>query len=136
VPDAILLKPGKLTPAEWVEMRKHPQIGYDILRSIDFLGPSAEVVLTHQERWDGGGYPRGLAGEAIPLAARIFAIADTFDAMTTTRPYRRGLPAEAARAEIAKHAGTQFDPRCADAFLSMRPEEVVALARTTDVRPI
>jgi putative nucleotidyltransferase with HDIG domain len=136
VPDAILLKPGKLTPAEWVEMRKHPQIGYDILRSIEFLGLPADVVLSHQERYDGGGYPRGLAGDAIPLAARIFAIADTFDAMTTTRPYRRGLPAEAARAEIAKHAGTQFDPRCADAFLSMRAEEIAALARTTDVRPI
>jgi len=136
VPDAILLKPGKLTPAEWVEMRKHPQIGYDILRSIEFLGPPAEVVLCHQERYDGGGYPRGLAGDAIPLAARIFAIADTFDAMTTTRPYRRGLPADAARVEIGKHSGTQFDPRCADAFLSMRPEEIVALARTTDVRPI
>jgi putative nucleotidyltransferase with HDIG domain len=136
VPDAILLKAGRLTPSEWVEMRKHPQIGYDILRSIEFLGPSAEVVLCHQERYDGGGYPRGLSGEAIPLAARIFAIADTFDAMTTSRPYRRGLPAEAARVEIAKCSGTQFDPRCADAFLSMSSEEIVALGRTTDVRPI
>jgi putative nucleotidyltransferase with HDIG domain len=136
VPDAILLKPGRLTPAEWVEMRKHPQIGYDILRSIEFLGAPADVVLCHQERYDGGGYPRGLSGDAIPLAARIFAIADTFDAMTTTRPYRRGLPAEAARVEIAKHAGTQFDPRCADAFLSMRADEITTLARTTDVRPI
>ncbi len=136
VPDAILLKAGKLTPGEWVEMRKHPQIGYDILRSIEFLGPSAEVVLCHQERWDGGGYPRGLAGDAIPLAARVFAIADTFDAMTTNRPYRRGLPVEAARAEIARFSGTQFDPRCADAFLSMRPEEIAALAHPTDGRPI
>jgi putative nucleotidyltransferase with HDIG domain len=136
VPDAILLKAGKLTASEWVEMRKHPQIGYEILRSIEFLGPSAEVVLCHQERYDGGGYPRGLSREAIPLAARVFAIADTFDAMTTNRPYRRGLPAEAARAEIARFSGTQFDPRCADAFLSMRPEDIEALARTTDVRPI
>jgi putative nucleotidyltransferase with HDIG domain len=136
VPDAILLKAGKLTASEWVEMRKHPQIGYEILRSIEFLGPSAEVVLCHQERYDGGGYPRGLSREAIPLAARIFAIADTFDAMTTNRPYRQGLPAEAARVEIARFSGTQFDPRCADAFLSMRPEEIAALARTTDVRPI
>ncbi len=136
VPDAILLKAGHLTPSEWVEMRKHPQIGYDILRSIEFLGPSAEVVLCHQERYDGGGYPRGLSGEAIPLAARIFAIADTFDAMTTTRPYRRGLPAEAARAEIAKCSGTQFDPRCATAFLAISAEEIIALSRPTDVRPI
>jgi putative nucleotidyltransferase with HDIG domain len=136
VPDAILLKPAKLTPSEWVEMRKHPQVGFDILRSIEFLGPSAEVVLCHQERYDGGGYPRGLAGDAIPIAARIFAIADTFDAMTTDRPYRRGLPADAARAEISRFAGTQFDPRCADAFLSMRPEEIATLARPTSVQPI
>jgi response regulator RpfG family c-di-GMP phosphodiesterase len=136
VPDAILLKPSKLTEQEWAEMRKHPQIGYDILQSIEFLGPSAEVVLCHQERFDGGGYPRGLHGDAIPIAARIFAIADTFDAMTTTRPYRRALAAEAARAEISRCAGTQFDPRCADAFLSMSPDDIAALARPSDLRPI
>jgi response regulator RpfG family c-di-GMP phosphodiesterase len=136
VPDAILLKPGKLTDAEWAEMRKHPQIGFDILESIQFLGPSAEVVLCHQERFDGGGYPRALAGDAIPIAARIFAIADTFDAMTSNRPYRKGLPPAAARAEISRWAGTQFDPRCADAFLSIRQEELDALARPSDVPPI
>ncbi|HEX9307117.1 MAG TPA: HD domain-containing phosphohydrolase, partial [Anaeromyxobacter sp.] len=97
VPDAILLKPGKLDDTEWREMKRHPQIGYDILRSIDFLKTSAEMVLSHQERFDGGGYPRGLAGEQIPIAARIFAIADTYDAMTNHRPYRRALSAEAAR---------------------------------------
>ncbi len=136
VPDAILLKPGRLTEDEWTEMRKHPQIGFDILNSIQFLGASAEVVLCHQERFDGRGYPRGLSGEAIPIFARIFAIADTFDAMTTNRPYRRALPAEAARAEIARCAGTQFDPRCAEAFLTMQQEELEALARPTDVHPI
>jgi len=136
VPDAILLKPAKLTEDEWAEMRKHPQIGFDILKSIQFLGPSAEMVLCHQERFDGRGYPRGLAGEAIPIAARVFAIADTFDAMTTNRPYRRALPPEAARAEITRCAGTQFDPRCAEAFLSMKQDEIDALTRPTDVHPI
>jgi response regulator RpfG family c-di-GMP phosphodiesterase len=136
VPDAILLKPAKLTEEEWVEMRRHPQIGFDILKSIQFLGPSAEMVLCHQERFDGRGYPRGLGGEAIPIFARIFAIADTFDAMTSNRPYRRALPAETARAEIERCAGTQFDARCAQAFLSMPQDELDALARPTDVHPI
>jgi response regulator RpfG family c-di-GMP phosphodiesterase len=136
VPDAILLKPGKLSEAEWAEMRRHPQIGYDILRSIHFLESSAEMVLTHQERFDGGGYPRGLAGEAIPIAARIFGIADTYDAMTSHRPYRRAVSGEAARAEIARCSGTQFDPRCADAFLSLTPAELAELSRPTDVLPI
>jgi len=136
VPDAILLKPGKLSEAEWAEMRRHPQIGYDILRSIHFLESSAEMVLTHQERFDGGGYPRGLAGEAIPIAARIFGIADTYDAMTSHRPYRRAVSGEEARAEIARCSGTQFDPRCADAFLSLTPAELAELSRPTDVLPI
>jgi len=78
-------------------------------------------VLAHQERWDGQGYPNRLAGEDIPLGARIFAIADTLDAITSDRPYRRGSPIEKARAEIRRHSGTQFDPRCAEAFLSLEP---------------
>ncbi|HSD20978.1 MAG TPA: HD domain-containing phosphohydrolase [Anaeromyxobacter sp.] len=136
VPDAILLKPAKLTPAEWEEMRKHPQTGFNILQSVEFLDVPAQVVLSHQERFDGGGYPRGLAGDAIPIGARIFAIADCFDAMTSDRPYRKGGTVEAARAEIARCTGTQFDPRCADAFLSMTPDELAELARTTAARPI
>src|SRR5205814_1731753 len=92
VPDSILLKPGPLTNAEWTEMRKHPEVGYRILESIDFLRPAAEIVLAHQERWDGNGYPRGLTGESLPLGARIFMIADTLDAMTSDRPYRRAAP--------------------------------------------
>jgi response regulator RpfG family c-di-GMP phosphodiesterase len=136
IPDAILLKPGKLDEAEWREMRRHPQIGYDILRSIHFLAPSAEMVLAHQERWDGGGYPRGLSGEQIPIAARIFAIADTYDAMTSNRPYRKALPAATARAEIERCAGTQFDRRCAEAFLAMPQAELAELARPTAVLPI
>jgi putative nucleotidyltransferase with HDIG domain len=136
VPDAILLKPGKLNEAEWAEMKRHPRIGYEILRSIDFLDRSAEMVLSHQERWDGRGYPRGLVAEDIPIAARIFAIADTYDAMTSDRPYRKALSADAAREEIARCAGTQFDRRCAEAFLSMRHAEMLELARPTETLPI
>ncbi|ABC81601.1 HD domain-containing phosphohydrolase [Anaeromyxobacter dehalogenans] len=136
VPDAILLKPGKLTPEEWTEMRKHPQIGFNILKSVDFLQVPAEMVLCHQERFDGGGYPRGLSGEAIPLSARIFAIADCFDAMTSDRPYRKRTSTENARKEILRCAGTQFDPRAADAFLSLSEDELLELSRPSDERPI
>ncbi|ACG73259.1 response regulator receiver modulated metal dependent phosphohydrolase [Anaeromyxobacter sp. K] len=136
VPDAILLKPGKLTPEEWTEMRKHPQIGFNILKSVDFLQVPAEMVLCHQERFDGGGYPRGLSGDAIPLSARIFAIADCFDAMTSDRPYRKRTSTENARKEILRCAGTQFDPRAADAFLSLGEDELLELSRPSDERPI
>ncbi|MFL5299075.1 MAG: HD domain-containing phosphohydrolase [Anaeromyxobacteraceae bacterium] len=129
VPDAILLKPGKLTPGEWDEMRRHPQTGFKMLESIPFLSVPSEIVLTHQERWDGGGYPRGLVGEAIPLGARIFAIADTLDAITSDRPYRKGSPIEAAREEIRRCSGVQFDPRCAEAFLSLEPRLLDSLRR-------
>jgi HD-GYP domain-containing protein (c-di-GMP phosphodiesterase class II) len=94
------------------------------------------MVLSHQERWDGRGYPRGLVAEDIPIAARIFAIADTYDAMTSDRPYRKALSADAAREEIARCAGTQFDRRCAEAFLSMRHAEMLELARPTETLPI
>ncbi len=136
VPDAILLKADRLTPAEWEEMRKHPQIGWTILKSIDFLDVPAEIVLSHQERWDGGGYPRGLRGAAIPIGARIFAIADCYDAMTTDRPYRARTTVEAARAEIARCAGTQFDPDCAEAFLAIGAEEWERIAVPSSTRPI
>src|SRR3954467_14373013 len=127
VPDSILLKPGPLTPAEWVEMRRHPEVGFRILQSIEFLRPAAEIVLAHQERWDGGGYPRKLRGEALPLGARIFAIADTLDAMTSDRPYRKAATFAQARLEIARCAGTQFDPRCVAAFADVPDEELEAL---------
>jgi len=135
VPDAILLKPGPLSPAEWDEMRRHPQIGWTILKSIAFLQVPAEIVLSHQERFDGGGYPRGLRGDAIPLGARIFAIADTLDAMTTDRPYRGRTSFAAALAEIRRCAGSQFDPRCVEAFLSIGQEGIEAIARS-DTRPL
>jgi response regulator RpfG family c-di-GMP phosphodiesterase len=121
VRDSILLKPGKLSESEWAEMRKHPQIGYEILKNIEFLASAAMIVLCHQERWDGQGYPNGLHGPDIPLGARIFAVVDTLDAMTSNRPYRKALSFDAAREEIRACAGTQFDPRVAEAFLDMPP---------------
>jgi response regulator RpfG family c-di-GMP phosphodiesterase len=136
ITDAVLLKPGRLTAEEWVVMRTHPQIGYDILKAIPFLGSPADIVLSHQERFDGSGYPRGLAGEAVPLGARIFAIADTYDAMTSDRPYRKRQPAEAARAEMARCSGTQFDPICVAAFLTITDLELEELSRPTPEQPI
>jgi response regulator RpfG family c-di-GMP phosphodiesterase len=136
ITDAILLKPGKLTEEEWTVMRTHPQIGHDILRAIPFLGSPADIVLAHQERYDGKGYPRGLAGEAVPLGARVFAIADTYDAITSDRPYRKRQTPEAARQEITRCSGTQFDPRCVEAFLTISEAELLELARPTPEQPI
>jgi cyclic di-GMP phosphodiesterase len=129
VPDSILLKPGPLTHLEWVEMRRHPEVGYHILSTIDFLRPAADIVLAHQERWDGAGYPCKLRGEEIPLGARIFAIADTLDAMTSDRPYRKASTFSQARQEIWRCAGTQFDPRCVEAFRRIPDEELESLRR-------
>ena len=119
VPDAILRKPGKLDAAEWEEMKKHPGMGYRMLKHIRFLTPALEIVHCHQERWDGSGYPHGLKREDIPLGARIFATVDTFDAMTSDRPYRAALSIEAARDEIRRFSGIQFDPKVADVFLAI-----------------
>ncbi|RRA47423.1 HD domain-containing phosphohydrolase [Acidipila sp. EB88] len=123
IPDAILLKPGRLDHDEVSVMRRHCLSGYQIVRKIPFLKEAADIVYSHQEHYDGGGYPRQLRGEEIPLGARIFAVADTLDAITSDRPYRRGSPFSSARNEIARCAGSQFDPRVVDAFLSM-PSEV------------
>jgi putative nucleotidyltransferase with HDIG domain len=117
VSDTILHKPGPLTEEEWVDMRRHPQIGHDMIRDIGFLSGAAVIVLAHHERYDGKGYPRGLKADEIPLGARIFVVADTFDAMTSDRPYRAALSCEAARDEIIRCSGTQFDPQCVQAFL-------------------
>jgi response regulator RpfG family c-di-GMP phosphodiesterase len=119
IPDSILLKEGKLTPQETAVMQAHVRIGYDMVCRIAFLAGAAEIVLTHQERYDGTGYPQGLAAEEIPLGSRIFAVADTFDAMTSDRPYRRALPFRAAREEIEREAGRQFDPEFVQVFLSI-----------------
>jgi putative nucleotidyltransferase with HDIG domain len=119
VPDAILHKPGKLTPQEWLRMRNHPLYGQQILSGIQFLEDASRVVAEHHEKWDGSGYPWGLAGEDIDCNARIFAVADAFDAMTSDRVYRAGLTFEAAAAELARETGTHFDPKVVEAFCSI-----------------
>ena len=118
IPDAILLKPSKLQVDEKV-MREHCARGYQMLRKIPFLQEAAEIVYSHQEHYDGSGYPRGLKGEEIPLGARIFAVADTLDAITSDRPYRKATSFAAARLEIKRCAGTQFDPKVVDVYLSL-----------------
>jgi HD-GYP domain-containing protein (c-di-GMP phosphodiesterase class II) len=119
VSDAILKKPGPLTPSEWQEMRRHPEIGYRIIASIPFLKPAAELVLHHHEHWNGRGYPHGLAGPSIPLGARIFAVVDAFDAMTSNRPYRAALSWETAIDELERGSGTQFDPLVVTTFINL-----------------
>lgn len=119
IPDTILLKPAKLTSEERAVMETHARIGYELVSRIAFLAASAEIVLTHQERFDGTGYPQGLVGNEIPLGSRIFAVADTFDAMTSDRPYRKALSYSTARDEIEREAGRQFDPQVVRVFLSV-----------------
>jgi cyclic di-GMP phosphodiesterase len=119
IPDAILLKPGKLTEDEMNTMKEHCYLGYKIISRIPFLAEAAEIIYSHQERYDGTGYPRRLEGNEIPLGARIFAIADTLDAMRTDRPYRAAQSMEAARKEIELWAGRQFDPAIVKVFLEM-----------------
>jgi response regulator RpfG family c-di-GMP phosphodiesterase len=116
VPDSILRKPAKLTDDEWVLMRQHPVHGQQILRGIEFLEGAARVVAQHHEKWDGSGYPLGLTGEDIDLCARIFSVADAFDAMTSDRVYRKGKPYQAAAQELDDWAGKQFDPKVVEAF--------------------
>jgi len=119
IPDKILNKPGKLEPDEMTIMKEHAYHGYQIVKKIPFLAEAADIVYSHQERFDGTGYPRGLKGEQIPLGARIFSVADTFDAITSDRPYRLAQSDQAAREEIAKWAGRQFDPEVVKVFLEM-----------------
>ena len=116
MPDAILFKPGALTTEERALMARHPVVGAEIVDGIEFLSEAAKVVRSHHERWDGTGYPDGLRGEEIPLAARVFAVADVLDALTTDRPYRPRIPLGEARAMIVEAAGTQFDPTVVTAF--------------------
>ena len=123
IPDQILRKPGPLTAEEREIMRKHCEIGYAVLERIPFLKEAAEIVLAHQESYDGSGYPRGLKGAQIPLGARIFAVADTLDAMISDRPYRKAVPISAARAEIQLYSGRQFDPHVVEVFLA-QPDEI------------
>ncbi|MCJ7533951.1 MAG: HD domain-containing protein [Anaerolineales bacterium] len=117
IPDSILKKPASLDDDEWIEMRKHPIYAYEMLNRISYLAPSLAIPYCHHEKWDGTGYPRGIAGEEIPLEARIFAIADVWDALCSDRPYRKALPAETALKYIEDNRGTHFDPKVVDAFL-------------------
>lgn len=119
VPDAILLKPGPLTEDEWKIMRSHPQLVYDMLAPVQYLRPALDIPLFHHERWDGSGYPYGLKGEQIPLVARIFAVVDVFDALTSDRPYRKAWPRSKAIAYLREQSGKQFDPKVVQAFLQM-----------------
>lgn len=116
IPDRVLLKPGPLTPAEWEVMRTHARIGHDVVKNIAFLAHAAEIVLTHHERYDGSGYPQGLKAEQIPIGSRIFAVADTIDAITSERPYQAALSFQAAREVIERGSGSCYDPLVAKAF--------------------
>ncbi len=128
VPDEILLKSERLTEEEWAIMKKHPQYAYNMLYPISYLRPALDIPYGHHERWDGKGYPRGLKGEEIPLAARIFAVVDAWDAMRNDRPYRKALSVEEALAEIQKGAGTQFDPKVVEVFSALIREEMAERA--------
>jgi HD-GYP domain-containing protein (c-di-GMP phosphodiesterase class II) len=125
VPDAILLKPGPLTESEWVSVRQHPTFAYEMLAPIPHLRPVADMPYCHHERWDGTGYPRKLKGDEIPLSARIVAVADVWDALTSNRPYRRALPPDQVRAHLRAEAGSHFDPAVVDAFLALDVHEHV-----------
>ena len=128
VPDDVLRKPAALSEAEWALMKRHPEHGARIIAQIPFLGEVSRIVRHHHERWDGRGYPDRLAGEAIPLGARIFAVADSFDAMTSDRPYRRAMSVDEARREVARCRGTQFDPMVVDVFMGIAAERLEAIA--------
>ncbi len=128
VPDSILRKPGPLTEEEWGAIREHPMHGFNMLKGVHFLAAAGELVLSHHERYDGGGYPRGLKGEEIPLGARIFAVADTFDAITSPRPYKAALSVEWACEEIARNSGTQFDPEVVAVLLRLKAHGLLRAA--------
>jgi putative nucleotidyltransferase with HDIG domain len=125
VPDHILRKSSPLTEDEWLIMKQHPSWGYEMLAEVSFLQAAAlDLIYSHHERWDGTGYPRGLAGESIPLGARIFAAVDTYDAITSDRPYRRARPHSAAVAELQRVTGRQLDPQVVEAFLQIPEVEL------------
>lgn len=129
VPERILGKPGPLTAAEWRVMRTHPLIGYQMLASIPFMQNAAEIVRSHHEMFDGSGYPEGLKGDEITPPARVFAVVDAFDAMTTDRPYRAALTIDQAADELERMAGTQFDPEVVAAFVPLCERLLPASAR-------
>ncbi|HVA21383.1 MAG TPA: HD domain-containing phosphohydrolase [Candidatus Micrarchaeia archaeon] len=127
VPDAILHKPGSLTDEEWAVIRQHPELGAQMVADVRQLEHARQIILTHHERFDGRGYPQGLRGDDIPLGARIFAIADSFDAMMSDRPYRSSMTLDEARRELRRCAGTDFDPDCVEAFLGYSDAQLVSV---------
>ena len=134
VRDEVLLKTGKLTDEEYAIMKQHPEIGYRIVESLDGFEDILPGVLHHHERYDGGGYPHGLSGESIPLIARILGVADAYDAMTSDRPYRRGMPHQKAISIIEEQSGAQFDPDAAQAFLEISKNNEKAFTQY-EIRP-
>jgi HD-GYP domain-containing protein (c-di-GMP phosphodiesterase class II) len=119
IPDQILFKEGPLDAHEWEIMKKHPVFAHEMLSPIKYLAPALDIPYYHHEKWDGSGYPRGLAGEQIPLAARIFAVADVWDALRSDRPYRNAWSKEETRSYILKNSGTHFDPHVVEIFNSL-----------------
>jgi putative nucleotidyltransferase with HDIG domain len=132
VSDTILRKPAKLTEQEWVEMKRHVEYGYNMLKDIAFLQDAAKIVLHHHERYDGLGYPNKISNGSVLFGARIFVVADTFDAMTSERPYRKALPYDQVKTEIVQCSGTQFDPRVVETFLAIPKERWEELRRSVD----
>jgi putative nucleotidyltransferase with HDIG domain len=124
IPDAILQKPDVLTDAEWKNMQTHPELAYKFLSHISYLAPALDIPYCHHEKWDGTGYPRKLKEEEIPVAARIFAVVDVYDALTSDRPYRKAWKREAALAYIQEQSGKYFDPDAVRAFLELLEEEI------------
>ena len=135
VPDAILLKPGPLTAEEWAIMRLHPGHAYQMLAPIAFLRPALDIPYCHHERWDGAGYPRGLRGDQIPFAARVFAVVDVWDALRSHRPYRSAWPDAQVRAHLLAEAGRHFEPRVVEAFLKLWNGGVDALGAGANLPP-
>ena len=127
IPDAILTKPGSLTEEEWEVMRMHPSLGAGFVRRIPFLSGATDVIQNHHERYDGGGYPSGLRGEEIPLAARIFSVVDAYDAIVSKRCYKAAQPPAEALMELRRCSGTQFDPQVVEAFERVLPEIVASM---------
>jgi putative nucleotidyltransferase with HDIG domain len=135
VDDVVLNKPGALTPDEYDQIKQHPQLGYDILRGVRQLERILPIVLYHHEAWDGSGYPHGLKGEETPLLARITAVADAFDAMSSDRPYRRGMPDEKLDSILREGAGRQWDPQVVDAFFAIR-EQIREASRNAELETV
>jgi len=132
VPDSILKKAGPLTPEERTLMESHPEVGIRIIRGIDRFKPAVPYIIAHHERWDGKGYPRGLAGEEIPIEGRLLSVVDTVDAILSDRPYRLGAGLQTALDELMEYRGSQFDPMIVDTFLELIQEEQVEFSDLYD----